>query len=77
MKRFLAFTLAMLMLFSLAACNKTEAPEETTAAPSETTPTETTPATEAATEAATDCAHTYTETVTEKPKALGDLKSVV
>ena len=68
MKRFLAFTLAMLMLFSLAACNKTEVPEETTAAPSETSPVETTPATEAA----TDCAHSYTEEITVEPKALAD-----
>ena len=69
MKRFLAFTLAMLMLFSLAACNKTEAPEETTAAPSETTPAETAPATEPP---ATDCAHSYTEEITAKALALKD-----
>lgn len=70
MKRFLALTLAILMLFSLVACNQTEEPAETTAAPSDTTLEQTDPpATEPP---VTDCAHTYTETVTEKPKALWD-----
>ena len=69
MKRFLALTLAVLMLFSLVACNQTEEPAETTAAPADTTLEQTAPATEPP---VTDCAHTYTETVTEKAKALKD-----
>lgn len=74
MKRFLALTLALLMLFSLVACNQTEDPAETTAVPVDTTLEQTSPETDPpATEPpVTDCAHTYTETVTEKPKALKD-----
>lgn len=69
MKRFLALMLAILMLFSLVACNQTEEPAETTAAPSETTLEQTAPATEPP---ATDCTHSYTEEITEKALALKD-----
>ena len=69
MKKVLAFLLAILMIVPLASCNKTEEPEVTTAPiPTETTPEQTEPATDAPTE----CAHSYTEEITEKPKALKD-----
>ncbi len=69
MKKVLALILALLMILPLAACTKPEEPETTTAPiPTETTPEQTEPATEAP----TDCAHSYTEEITEKPKALKD-----
>ncbi len=74
MKKVLALILAILMIVPLAACNNTEQPEVTT----EPIPTETTPEqTEPATEAPTECAHSYAEEIVEKPKALKDGSKVL